>query len=420
MIDSQAFAQCHRFTDTQFVRKRALPVGRLVLFLLNLVQGALQAELDRFYEVLHGVHIAARMVTKAAFSLARRKLHFGAFVEINDLVVERFYAEQPHGPPVHRWHGWRLLAIDGSTALLPRTEAVRAWFGVVAEGQAPPCVIGRVSTLYDVLNRIIVEAHLAPYRIGEHELALVHLGRVGARDLVLFDRGYPAFWLFSLLRTRGLQFCMRATVNYCPAVDSFVRSGQAERIIDLSPGSQARLDCRGKGLSLEPVRVRLVRVELHSGEVEVLITSLLDVAAYPHEHFAALYHQRWGIEEGYKVLKSRVAMENFTGKSVHAVMQDFHAKIVTTNLTALLAHQAQSELAPTTRRHPVRVNLSHALARMKDTVVRFFTAANRHQLLSAFIDLLRRTVEAVRPGRSFPRIQRTTRQRFHPTYKRCG
>ena len=416
LVDSPAFAERHRFTDKQFVRKRVLPVGRLVLFLLNLVQGALQAELDRFCEVLQGVSVASRMVTKAAFSLARRKLHFGAFVEINRVVVDSFY----HDRPVQRWHGWRLLAIDGSTALLPRSEEVRAWFGVVAEGEATPCVIGRVSTLYDVLNRIIVEAYLAPYRIGEHELAVAHLGRVEGRDLLLFDRGYPAFWLFSLLRTLAIQFCMRASANYSPAIERFVGSGEPERIIDLSPGGQGRTECRKKGVSLEPVRVRLVRVELNSGEVEVLITSLLDLAAYPQEHFAALYHQRWGIEEGYKALKSRVEMENFSGKSVHAVMQDFHAKIVTTNLTALLAHQAQSELPPTKRRHPVRVNFSHALARMKDTVVRLFTAANRHQILCAFIDLLRRTVEVVRPGRSFPRIHRSTRQRFHPTYKRCG
>lgn len=420
MVDSPDFAQRHRFTDKQFVRRRTLPVGRLVLFLLNLVQGALQAELDRFCEILHGVSIASRMVTKAAFSLARRKLHFGALVEINDLVVDRFYAEQPDGPPVRRWHGWRVLAIDGSTALLPRSEEVRAWFGVVAEGQAAPCVIGRVSTLYDVLNRIIVQGYLAPYRIGEHELAVAHLERVGARDLVLCDRGYPAFWLFSLLRTRGIEFCMRANVNYSPAVERFVHSGQAEQIIDLSPGSQARIECRKKGLSLQSVRVRLVRVELNSGEREVLITSLLDSATYPQEEFGALYHQRWATEEGYKVLKSRVEMENFTGKSVHTVMQDFHAKIVTTTLTALLAHQAQSELPPGKRRHPLRINFSHAVARMKDTVVRFFTAANRHEILFAFLDLLRRTVEVVRPGRSFPRIQRNTRQRFHPSYKRCG
>lgn len=416
LIESRAFAERHRFSKNQFVRDRKLPAARLVLFLLNLVQGALQAELDRFFEVLHGASVMSRMVSKAALTLARRKLHFGAFVEINRVVVDSFYAEQH----VHRWQGLRLLAIDGSTALLPGSDEVREWFGVVDEAQPRPRVIGRVSTLYDVLNRIVVEAHLAPYRIGEHELALTHLERMNARDLVLFDRGYPAFWLFSLLHTQAIRFCMRINLNFSPAIEQFVGSGELERIIDLRPGSQARAECRRRGVSLEPVRVRLVRVELQTGEVEVLITSLLDTVAYPHQQFADLYHQRWGIEEGYKALKCRAELENFTGKSVHSVMQDFHAKIVTTNLTALLAHQAQSELPVTDRRHVVRINFSHALARMKDTVVRLFTAIHPHQILAGFIDLLRRTVEPVRPNRSFPRRKRITMQRFPTSYKRCG
>lgn len=416
LIESPEFTARHRFAANQFLRKRTLPVPTLVLFLLNLVQGALQAELDRFFEILHGATMASRVVTKAALTLARRKLHFGAFVEINRVLVDSFYTDRV----VRRWHGWRLLAIDGSTAVLPRSQEVLAWFGVGDEAQRTPCVLGRVSTLYDVLNRIIVEGHLAPYRVGEHALAVEHLGQLRADDLVLFDRGYPGFWLFSLLRQLGIQFCMRGNANYSPAVEQFVRSGHADHIIELVAGSTARAECRRRGLSLEPVRVRLVRVELKTGEVEVLMTSLLDATTYPAAVFGELYHQRWGIEEGYKALKCRAEIENFTGKSVHSVMQDFHAKIVTTNLTALLADQAQRELPPRAGQHPVRVNFSHALARMKDTVVRLFTAANRHRVLDAFIDLVRRTVEPLRPGRSFPRVKRITVQRFRSTYKRCG
>jgi Transposase DDE domain len=416
LIESRAFAERHRFAETQFTRTRALPVSRVVLFLLNLVQGALQAELDRFGAVLQGVTVATRLVSKAAFSLARRKLHFGAFVEINQVILASFYRHQP----VKRWHGLRLLAIDGSTAVLPRSAEVQAWFGVGDAAPQPPCVMGRISALYDVLNRLIVEAHLAPYRVGEHALALTHLDHLGAADLVLFDRGYPAFWLFALLRTQPLQYCMRLSATYSPAIEQFVRSGQPEQLLALTPGPEGRRACRRRGLAADPIPVRLVRVELPTGEVEVLITSLRDPVAYPCTEFAALYHQRWGIEEGYKALKCRAELENFTGRSVHAVMQDFHAKIVTTNLTALLAHQAQTEVAQTGRRHAVRVNFSHALASMKDTVVRLFSAGNRHAILEALLTRLRHVVELVRPGRSSPRRKRMGPPRFRATYKRCG
>lgn len=416
MIESREFADRHRFAPNQFVRERLLPLPKIVLFLLNLVQGALQAELDRFFEIVHGASVTSRVVTKAALSLARRKLHFGAFVEINRMVVDSFYAHRE----IRRWRGWRLLAIDGSTATLPGTPEVVAWFGAAEPPGQTPSAMGRVSSLYDVLNRVTVEAHLAPYRVGERDLALCHLAHLNPDDLLLFDRGYPAFWLFALLRRVAIQCCMRLTVNYSPAVQQFVASGQPEQVIEMAPGGTARRECRKRGLSLDPVAVRLVRVELTSGEVEVLATSLLDTVAYPQHIFGELYHHRWGIEEGYKAVKCRAEIENFSGKSVHSVMQDFHAKIVTTNLTALLVHQAQSEVAAPERRHPVQVNFSHAIARMKDTMVRLFTAAHPCLLLDAFIDVLRRTVEPVRPNRSFPRLKRITLQRFRTTYKRCG
>ncbi len=416
MIESPGFAERHRFTKEQFTRRRSLTVGKLVLFLLNLVQGALQAELDRFFGLVRSGGGIMRIASKAAFSMARRKLHFTAFLEINRTIVDAFYAEQG----VHRWHGWRLLAVDGSTVLLPQTEEIRSWFGVVDPSQPRAYPIGRVSALYDVLNHLVVDAHLAPYRIGERDLAEEHLWRGRPDDLILFDRGYGAFWLLALLRVLKLSYCMRVTPEFSPRIDQFVRSGKATGWVELCAGKDARRHCSQRGLSIDPVLVRAVRVELNTGEVEVLITSLLDAQRYPTEWFADLYHQRWGVEEGYKVLKCRSEWENFTGKSVLSVMQDFHAKVVSTNLTVLLTHQAQQEISETPRRHAVQVNFSHALAQMKNTIVRLLIAAHPRPLVDALIDVFRRTYEPVRPFRSYPRNFRQTTQRFRTNYKRCG
>jgi hypothetical protein len=49
--------------------------------------------------------------------------------------------------------------------------------------------------------------------------------------------------------------------------------------------------CLEKGLSIKPLRLRLVCVELNN-EVEVLITNLLDNERYPDRGFKALYHLR--------------------------------------------------------------------------------------------------------------------------------
>ena len=50
------------------------------------------------------------------------------------------------------------------------------------------------------------------------------------------------------------------------------------------------------GLEASPLRLRLIRVELESGEIEVLITSLTDEQKFPYEIFMDLYHKRWLVE----------------------------------------------------------------------------------------------------------------------------
>jgi len=151
------------------------------------------------------------------------------------------------------------------------------------------------------------------------------------------------------------------------------------------------------------------------------MTSLCNRQTYPHRLFRDLYHRRWAIEENYKTFKCRVEIENFTGKSVEAVYQDFHAKVVTANLTAVFAHAAQREVDARSghRRRSCRVNFTQALSRMKDAVVVFLTRRRRLSLVLQLLDLLCRTLEAVRPDRRYPRyFDEQKIQGFYPTYKR--
>ena len=91
----------------------------------------------------------------------------------------------------------------------------------------------------------------------------------------------------------------------------------------------------------------------------VLITSLLDNQQYPHDVFADLYHLRWPVEEDYKVLKCRLEVKLYR-KSVHSIYQDFHAKVLMKNLTAVLTGPVNDELAraPAARQYNYQVNFT--------------------------------------------------------------
>ena len=67
-------------------------------------------------------------------------------------------------------------------------------------------------------------------------------------------------------------------------------------------------------------------------------------------------------------------VENWSGKTVHSVYQDFHAKVFSKNLTCILAHQAQEEVLKqsASKKHDYQVNMSHAFTKMKDTIIKLF------------------------------------------------
>ena len=87
---------------------------------------------------------------------------------------------------------------------------------------------------------------------------------------------------------------------------------------------------------------------------------------YPHDVFADLYHLRWPVEEDYKILKCRLEVENFAGKSVHSIYQDFHAKVLMKNLTAVLTGPVNDELARTPAIRQYRQNFRAGIIRIRE------------------------------------------------------
>ena len=72
--------------------------------------------------------------------------------------------------------------------------------------------------------------------------------------------------------------------------------------------------------------------------------------------------RRWRIEESYKVMKSRIEMENFSGKSPKAAKQDFHARIFTANLTSILSFPVYEKIK---KNHNKKTNMFIRLTGLK-------------------------------------------------------
>jgi len=292
-------------------------------------------------------------------------------------------------------------------------------FGVWHPAAGGVCPKARLSQMFDVLNRITIDALIAPKSQGERVLAAQHFQQLTSQELVLLDRGYPAFWLFAAILAQDAHFCARMSLSKWKVVSKFVASGQKEQVILLKADDQARKACQEHGLSSEPMRLRLLRLKLDNGQVCVLATSLVDTKLWDVSLFEELYAYRWPVETDYEQMKSRLEVENWTGTSVQAIYQDFHAKVFTKNMAAILAVPTAEPIALKTqhRKHRYQVNMANLLSKMKDTVVLLLVRDNPLSLLTRIWHLMMKTIEPVRQGRSNPRKKKVKRTRFPTCYK---
>lgn len=276
----------HRQHPQDFTRRRQLTFKNLVLFLLNQPRTALQTELDQLYRVLNQGSVETLVVTAQAFSKVRSKLKPEVFESLNQTLQQQLDSLGLR----QTWRGLRVLAVDGSSVPLPLESAIASFFGRHCEFP-----VARLSMLYDVADGQALHSLIVSVEVGERDCAHRHLAHVPADSLTLFDRGYPGHWLFALFEQQQQHFLMRLPCGYNPQVKQFLQSGQVEETLFFAASyPEVRLFCTEAGVDPEGrVELRLTRVELASGESEVLVTSLLDRQAFPVEVFADLYHRRW-------------------------------------------------------------------------------------------------------------------------------
>lgn len=416
VIFSKGFLARHRNSPKAFTRQRKLPFHLLICFLLNFVKGSYQDELDKFFQAINLFEVAKRVVSKVAFAKARMKLKYEAFIELNDHLIRAF--ENTFEP--RKWYDHRLIAIDGSTCQLPRIKEIIDHFGVWNVKPGKPCPIARISQLFDSLNKISISAVISPKSVDERSHAYQMLSYLMPSDLVLLDRGYPAFWLFKTIDAMGANFCARINSKWT-IVKEFIASGQQEQILKLHASFSSITTCQQLELDIEPMTLRLIRIELNTGEVEVLITTLTDCKAYPTDVFAELYHLRWPVEEDYKYMKCWLEIENITGKSVLSVYQDFYAKVFSKNLTSVLSFSTQSELIKSGKKdkYEHQINFVQALSKSKDVIVLLFqrTQAKVIELIKNLHEIFVNTTEPIRPNRSFQRNHKVLKRKYYYSYK---
>lgn len=395
------------FSPQSFSRKRTLTFERVVILIISALKRSLSLELLKFMEYFSPM----QSCTKQAFSEQRVKLKPTFFQDWNGKLIQSFYRQCSTN--LKTWKGLILWAVDGSTIPLPQTEALREVFGQASnQSENAYNVTARVCLVSDVLNDLVIEGILHPYFSSEEDVFLSVLGYKDMEGkLLIFDRGYPSYWLEYLLIEKGINFIMRVRKTENKQVISFLSTKDTDKTNEWYPSQRSLKKLKSMGIEINkqtPIRIRMVKILLDTGETEVLITNLYDTQLYDEESLKEAYHLRWGIETIYGNLKEKLQLGQFSGIRQICIEQDFAASLFIYNLQSLIEKQAAPyvQAVSRNRKYQYKINKNISLGILKERIVGLFFSNDSQKILRELEKLFGNYLEPVRPNRKYPRIKK--------------
>lgn len=399
----------HRVKN-HFVRKRKLSLFQVIMYLLYTSKASMFQNLSRIREDLGNLDFPD--ISKQALSKARQFINPALFKELYYLSVDLFYKKLPSRK---LWNGYHLFDIDGSKIELPNSKSNFEFFGEMF-GYPDPSrrfTMGLGSIVYDVLDDYIVHASFQRYLASERSSALEHLHNledlnIYQNSVVIFDRGYYSEDMFRYCVEHQHLCLMRLKQNYNIAKKC---SGD---IITILPGNEKD--------GTEDIRIRVIEVILNDGTKEYLATNLFN-SHISQQMFRELYFYRWPVETKYKELKSRLAIEEFSGATTTSVLQEFYINVLLSNLSSLIKNQVDEEIqitAKSTNKYRYQANRAFIIGRIKTIVPKILCNLFDLSAIDRLYKESLRCRSQIMPGRTFRRKKNKAIGRTHFNNKKVA
>ncbi len=403
----------HTFDQTWQKRKRVIDSLLLVFLIFRLVfsknsQGY-GTTLEDFWANCHRMKFPLpqkKPVSAAAFSEARKKLDERIFSLLNDRIIT--VCQQENEAQYH-WFNHRLFAVDGSQLNLPRPLIDWGYKTPSDKAHYPQ---GLLSCLYQLKSRVPTDFDLVNHG-NERQCALAHLTTLRENDVVVYDRGYFSYAMLYYHIESGVHPIFRLPKNSYPEIDHFRNSHSVDLMVDLLPSKDTQRDIRKQypSITFTPLSLRLVKYTI-AGETYCIGTTLMD-QQITCDDFKAVYHERWGIEELYKVSKGMMVVDDFHGRSERTVKQEVFAHFVLITMSRLCANESENILAkllsPIDREKDsspkIQVNFKNTLATISRHLEEFMFVPARciKTVIDDIVGAISRHRQKVRPGRSYKR-----------------
>ena len=426
-INTEGIKNIGKLNNKSFTRNRKMPFNEFIRFILMKKGKTTTMELNNYFKEIHKKE---NTVTKQSFSKQRKNLNPQVFVELNKNYVTRFYGEAE----VKKFKNHIITAIDGSHIEIPNTEEIREEYNCTSTGQTKHRSIARAvaSGLYDVQNNIMIDCILGKRTDGERSLAKENISNMlnllGDKEniITIFDRGYISVDMLLTLMDANIKYLFRLPEKTFKNERSSLNSDDGIITIKLTSSRMKNLSSESlklKAKQLQEIHVRMVKIELSTGEMKYLVTNI-GSDFMNTKYIGELYYKHWGIELAYGVIKNKLDIENISGKSRLIIEQDFYAQILLFNMLEDLRNDADKVVKDNKKeeqKYDYKVNINILVGTFREYVIMIALEENteiRTKMYMSMIDEIVANLVPIRFGRSYPRKPYTGVNKYNQNHKR--
>lgn len=276
---------------------------------------------------------------------ARHKLKAEALREVARDIAEKM---APLNPDHWLWHRRHVKLVDGFTFTLPDTpdnQAVFPQLNSQKPGVGFPIV--RACAVLSLANACIHDVVIGPYAgKGTGETALLRKVLDGFKpgEVLLADRYFCSFFMLAILKSRGIDVCMRLHHLRKVDYDAVQWIGRNDYIHTWRRPQRAKWMSQMLYDSLpEQMKIRIVafnaRADDQSEPLNV-VTTLVDPEAYPADEIGQLYGYRWHVELDIGAIKQSLNLDHLRCKSPAMVRRELRATLLGYNMVRWVCAQA--------------------------------------------------------------------------------
>ena len=313
-----------------------------------------------------------------------------------------------------RWLGGRPVKIvDGTGLSMPDTAANQGRWPQPTS-QQPGCgfPVLKLVGLFSLSSGALLETATGSLHVHESLLFRGLWDRLKQGDVVLADRGFCSYAALASLRQRGVDSVMRLHQKRRADFRSGRVLGPDDRLVTWRKPAQrpevcsvAEFAALPETLTLRLIRLRVAAKGFRTRSV-VLITTLLDVQAYPADALRELYGQRWQVELHFQQIKTLLAMDVLRCKSPELIVREVALHRIAYNLIrSLMQRSAHLHHVPLER---ISFKGSLDTLRHWSAVIAAAggTPRKQDQLIQQMLASIARDPVPERPGRSEPRAKK--------------